>query len=93
VVVRPRQPAGAPAAVHCGGENGEARSSGGAAWYGERNGVVGSGGGRPEVERRRRRLGALWTAMAVTSSDGGADRGNGSEGAARAGEGDFVLTW
>jgi hypothetical protein len=46
-------PAGAPAAVHCGGEAGEERSSGGATWYGERDGVVGSGGGRTEAMEQR----------------------------------------
>jgi hypothetical protein len=46
-------PAGAPAAVNCGGESGEAMSSGGAAWYRERDGVVGLGGGRLEAMERR----------------------------------------
>jgi hypothetical protein len=56
-VVRPRQPAACWSALRrrstARGENGEVRSSGGAAWYGGRNGVVGSGGGRPEVGERR----------------------------------------
>jgi len=34
-------PAGAPAAVPCGGGAGDARGSGGAAWYGEHDGAVG----------------------------------------------------
>jgi hypothetical protein len=42
-------PAGAPAAAHCRGEDGEARSSIEAAWYGEHDGASGSGGGRPET--------------------------------------------
>jgi hypothetical protein len=47
-------PGGAPVAVHCGGGAGEARGSGGAAWYEERDGAVGSGGGRPEAMERWR---------------------------------------
>jgi hypothetical protein len=42
--------AGAPAAASSGGGAGEARSPGGAAWYGKCDGMVGSGGGRPEAK-------------------------------------------
>jgi hypothetical protein len=59
-------PAGAPAAVHYGGGAGDARGSGGAAWYEEHDGAVGSGGGRLETRNRGAAGARPWrTSMAV----------------------------
>jgi hypothetical protein len=67
-------PAGAPAAAHCRGEDDEARSSRGAAWYGEHDGVAGSGGGRLET-RNRGAAGARPWRTSWQRAQGGAERG------------------
>jgi hypothetical protein len=93
----PRVPAAmaerAPMATIHGGGGGWGRGATHMRWPTKHEGGAGWDEGGSEVVGRRRQLGAPWTAMAVTSSGGGSDRGNGSEGASRAGEGDVTLDW
>jgi hypothetical protein len=80
------------ATIHDGG-GGWGRGTTHVRWSTDHEGGASWDEGGLEVAGRRWQLGAPWTAMAVTSSGDGSDRGNGLEGAAQAREGDVALDW